>query len=151
MAEYSWPAKDKVTAIGKKVKRVDGPAKSTGKAKYTSDVNLPNMLIAKALGCPHAGCTIKSIDVATALKVPGVVHAEPMEKGQNRVVKSGDVIEFQGDLLAIVVAETEGAAAEGVKAIVVEYEPQKSFTQDSDLAAANAAGRVSKGGGKTQL
>jgi len=151
MAEYSWPAKDKATAIGKKVKRVDGPEKSTGKAKYTYDVNLPNMLIAKALGCPHANCTIKSIDVAPALKVPGVVLAEPMEKGQNRVVKSGDLIEFQGDLLAIVVAESEGAAAEGVKAIVVEYEQQKPFTQDADLAAANAAGRVSKGGGKTQL
>ena len=48
MAEvtYSWPAKDKATAIGKRVKRLDGPEKSTGKAKYTYDVNLKNMLVA---------------------------------------------------------------------------------------------------------
>ena len=32
MAEYSWPTKDKTTAIGKRVKRLDGPEKSTGKA-----------------------------------------------------------------------------------------------------------------------
>jgi len=150
MAEYSWPTKDKTTAIGKRVKRLDGPEKSTGKAKYTYDVNLPNMLVAKALGCPHAHCKITSIDVAPALKVPGVVAAEPMEKG-DRPVQSGDVIEFQGDLLAIVVAENEGAAAEGVKAIEVKYEPLPSFTKDDDLAAAQAAGRVSKGGNKTLL
>src|SRR5215208_2122385 len=122
MAEYSWPTKDKATAIGKKVKRVDGPEKSTGKAKYTYDVNLPNMLIARGLGCPHANCKIKSIDVAPALKVPGVVHAEPNKK-------SGDAIEFQGDLLAFVAAESEGAATEGAKAIVVEYEMLPPFTQ----------------------
>ena len=40
MAEYSWPAKDKATTIGKRVKRLDGPEKSTGAAKYTYDVNL---------------------------------------------------------------------------------------------------------------
>ena len=28
MAEYSWPAKDKATAIGKRVKRLDGPEKA---------------------------------------------------------------------------------------------------------------------------
>jgi xanthine dehydrogenase YagR molybdenum-binding subunit len=142
MAEYTWPTKDKTTAIGKRVKRLDGPEKSTGKAKYTYDVNLPNMLIAKGLGCPHAHCKITSIDIAPALKVPGVVHAETNKK-------SGDTIEFQGDLLAFVAAETEGAAAEGVKAIAVQYEMLPSFTQDSDLAAANAAGRVTRGGGRS--
>ena len=143
MAEYSWPTKDKATAIGKRVKRLDGPEKSTGKAKYTYDINLPNMLIARGLGCPHAHCKITSIDVGPALKVPGVVHAEPNKK-------SGDLIEFQGDLLAFVAGESEAAVAEGLKAVAVQYEMQPSFTQDADLEAATAAGRVSKGGGKSQ-
>ena len=64
--EYSWPTKEKSHAIGKRVKRLDGMAKSTGAAKYTYDVNLKNQLIAKGLGCPHASCTIKSIDMAPA-------------------------------------------------------------------------------------
>ena len=143
MAEYSWPTKDKATTIGKRVKRLDGPEKSTGKAKYTYDVNLKNMLVAKGLGCPHAHCKITSIDVAPASKVPGVVHAEALKQ-------SGNEIEFQGDLLAVVAAETEGAAREGIAAIKVEYEQLDVFVNDEDLKAAEAAGRTSKGGGKTQ-
>lgn len=144
MAEYSWPTKEKATAIGKRVKRLDGPEKSTGKAKYTYDVNLPKMLIARGVGCPHAHCKIKSIDIAPALKVPGVVHVETNKK-------SGDLIEFQGDLLAFVAAESEGAATEGAKAVAIEYEMLPPFTNDANLEAAKAAGRTSKGGNKTQL
>src|SRR5436190_1173269 len=141
--EYSWPAKEKSQAIGKRVKRVDGMAKATGAAKYTYDVNLKNQLIAKALGCPHAACTIKSIDTAPALKVGGVVEIWPMKK-------VGEKIEFQGDLIVVVAAESEGAAAEGVKAIKIEYEQEPVFVKDSDLEAAKTAGRTSKGGGKVQ-
>lgn len=144
MAEtYSWPAKDKATAIGKRVPRVDGMAKATGAAKYTYDVNLPKQLIAKGLGCPHAHCKIKSIDVAPAEKIAGVVHAMPLKK-------SGDEVEFQGDLLVVIAAETEGAAREGVAAIKVEYEVLPVFVKDNDLAAAKAANRTSPGGGKVQ-
>ena len=143
MAEYSWPAKDKATAIGQRVKRLDGPEKSTGKAKYSYDINLKNQLIAKALGCPHAHCKITSIDVAPALKVAGVVHAEPLRQ-------SGNEIEWQGELLAVVAAESEAAAREGVAAIKVQYEQLPVFVEEHDLGAATAAGRISKGGGKTQ-
>jgi xanthine dehydrogenase YagR molybdenum-binding subunit len=143
MAEYSWPTKEKAQSIGKRVKRVDGLAKSTGAAKYTYDVNLKNQLIAKGLGCPHAACTIKSIDTAPAMKVDGVVEIWPMKK-------VGDKIEFQGDLIVIVAAESEGAAVEGVKAVKIDYDQDKVFVNDSDLEAAKAAGRTSKGGGKVQ-
>jgi xanthine dehydrogenase YagR molybdenum-binding subunit len=143
MAEYSWPTQDKSHALGKRVKRLDGMAKATGAAKYTYDVNLKNMLIAKGLGSPHASCTIKSIDVAPALAVAGVVEAMPLKK-------SGDKIEFQGDILVVVAAESEGAAREGVAACKVEYDMQPVFVKDADLEAAKAAGRTSPGGGKVQ-
>jgi xanthine dehydrogenase YagR molybdenum-binding subunit len=149
MAEYSWPAKEKATAIGKRVKRLDGMAKSTGAAKYTYDINLKNQLIAKGLGCPHASCTIKSIDVAPALAIPGVVYAAPVERGGNPI-KSGDKVEFQGDLIVVVAAETEGAAREGIAACKIEYEMQPVFVLDSDLEAAKAAGRTSPGGKRVQ-
>lgn len=142
-ATYSWPAKDKATAIGKKVKRLDGPEKSTGRAKYTYDINLKNQLIARGVGCPQAHCKIKSIDVGPATKIPGVVHVEPLKK-------SGDEIEWQGELLAVVAAETEAAAREGVAAVKLDLEPMDVFVADSDKAAAEAAGRTVKGGGKAQ-
>jgi xanthine dehydrogenase YagR molybdenum-binding subunit len=143
MAEYSWPAKDKTHALGKRVKRLDGMAKATGAAKYTYDVNLKNQLIAKGLGSPHASATIKSIDVAPALKVAGVVEAMPLKK-------SGDKVEFQGDIIVVVAAESEGAAREGVAACKIEYDLQPVFVLEGDLAAAKAAGRTSPGGGKVQ-
>ena len=45
-------------------------------------------------------------------------------------------------------AETEGAAAEGVAKLKVEYEMLASFTDDHDLAAAEARKRTQPGGGK---
>jgi xanthine dehydrogenase YagR molybdenum-binding subunit len=145
MAEtYFWPAKDKTQAIGQRVKRLDGIEKATGAAKYTYDINLKNQLIAKGLGCPHAHCKITSIDIAPALKVKGVVHAEPLRQ-------SGAEIEWQGELLAVVAAESEGAAREGVAAIKVEYEMLPVFVEENNLAAAAAAMRTTKGGGRTQL
>ena len=64
--------------------------------------------------------------------------------------QSGNEIEWQGELLAVVAAENEGAAREGIAAIKVDYEMLDVFVTDEDLKAAEAAGRTSKGGGKTQ-
>lgn len=138
---YSWPSKDKAQVIGTRVKRLDGLEKSIGQAKYSYDVNLKNQLIAIALGCPHAHCVIKSIDLAPAQKVKGVVHVEPLRK-------VGDEIEWQGEMLVVVAAESEAAAREGVAALKLEYEQKDVFTNEADLAAAKAAGRTTKGGGK---
>src|SRR6185295_2423249 len=139
-ARYGWPAKEKTSLLGKKVTRLDGMPKSTGMAKYTYDVNLKNQLIAKGLGCPHAHCKIKSIDIAPARAVPGVVEVMLMNRG-NRALQEGDEIEFQGDLLAVVAAETEGAAREGLAAINVQYEMLPVYVKDADLAGAKAAMR----------
>ncbi|WP_425619279.1 xanthine dehydrogenase family protein molybdopterin-binding subunit [Anatilimnocola sp. NA78] len=142
MAEtYYWPSRDKSQQLGKRHVRLDGMAKSTGAAKYTYDINLKNQLIARALGCPHAHCKIKSINLDGAKKVKGVVHVEALRK-------EGEEIEWQGEMLAVVAAETEAAAAEGVNAIKIEYEMLESFTSEDDLATAKKLGRTVKGGGK---
>ena len=72
--EYSWPANHKTRLIGKRVSRLDGLDKSSGQAKYTYDINLPNQLVVRALGCPHPHCKVVSVDTTQAAKVPGVVH-----------------------------------------------------------------------------
>ncbi|MBM3999209.1 MAG: xanthine dehydrogenase family protein molybdopterin-binding subunit [Planctomycetes bacterium] len=143
MAEYSWPVREKSTVIGKSHDRLDGLAKATGSAKYTYDVNLKNQLIARALGCPLGHCRITSLDKSAAEKVPGVVHIDVLRD-------KGTEIEWEGELIAVVAAESEAAAAEGVKTIKVDYERLDIFVGDSDLAAAEKAGRTSPGGGKAQ-
>lgn len=152
MATYSWPAREQAAVIGKAHDRLDGVAKASGAAKYTYDVNLKNQLIAKGFGCPSAHCKIKKIDVAEARKVPGVVHVEVLrapskDKDGKEVFPE---IEWQGELLAVVAAESEGAAAEGVSKIKVSFDELPVFVKDEDLEAAEKAGRTTKGGGKVQ-
>lgn len=152
MATYNWPARDQAASIGKSPNRLDGIAKSSGAAKYTYDVNLKNQLIAKGLGCPHAHCKIKSLNVDDAKKVPGVVHIEVLQ-APSKDKDGKDVfpeISWQGEILAVVAAESEGAAAEGVSKIKVDYEKLDVFVDDSNLEAAEKAKRTGSGGGKVQ-
>jgi xanthine dehydrogenase YagR molybdenum-binding subunit len=143
-ATYSWPSREDAKVIGTSKSRIDGPVKATGTAKYTYDVNLPNQLIAVALGSPHAHCRVKSIDTTAASQSPGVVHVHVLRD-------AGAEIQTQGDLIAVVAAESEGAAREGVARLKVEYETLEVFVRDEDLEAAQAAGRTQRRGGQVQL
>lgn len=69
MAE-GWPKERRL--LGTKVKRLDGPAKATGAAKYSADINRPGLLHAKILRSPYAHAKIKSLDTSAARKAPGV-------------------------------------------------------------------------------
>lgn len=146
MAEttYSWPSRDKAGLLGGEISRIDGIAKNTGAAKYSYDIEFDNQLIARALGCPHGHCKIKSVDGSAAERVPGVAHVHLFRKPD-------DEISWEGELIAAVAAETEAAAAEGVAAIKVEYEVLAPFIADDDLEAAEAAGMTRRAGGRIQL
>src|SRR5438552_3139079 len=66
----SWPTKRRL--LGTKINRLDGPEKSTGRAKYSFDINRPGMLHGRILRCPHAHAKLKNLDLSTAEKMPGV-------------------------------------------------------------------------------
>ncbi|MCS6866665.1 MAG: xanthine dehydrogenase family protein molybdopterin-binding subunit [Gemmata sp.] len=68
MAE-GWPKKRRL--LGTKIRRIDGPDKSTGRAKYSYDINRPGMLHGAILRCPHAHAKITRLDTSAAKKVPG--------------------------------------------------------------------------------
>ncbi len=70
--KYDWPEAGERKLIGKRISRVDGPAKSSGKAKYTYDVNLPGMLYGKILRSPYAHAKITALDTSAAESTPGV-------------------------------------------------------------------------------
>ena len=155
MAEvtYSWPKKDDAKIIGGHQKRLDGLVKATGAAKYTYDINLDKQLIVRALGCPHSHCRIKAIDTSAAEKVPGVVLVHIIN-GPSKDDEGNDKfpeIRTDGTLLAAVAAETEGAAAEGVSKLKVEYEMLDVFVADDDLEAAKKAKRTKRAGGSVEL
>ena len=72
MAKVDWPAPEQRTVIGKRIERADGPAKSTGAAKYSFDINRPGMLWAKLVTSPHPKAEIAGIDLSAAAALPGV-------------------------------------------------------------------------------
>jgi xanthine dehydrogenase YagR molybdenum-binding subunit len=110
---YAWPEKPRV--IGTPMSRVDGPAKVTGRAKFTHDIVRPGMLHARMLRSPHPHARIKSIDVAMAQKAPGVraVHV---------ILGPGQKAMFAGEEVAAVAAVTELQAADAIRLIRVDWD-----------------------------
>ena len=125
--------------VGKSVTRVDARDKVTGAAKYPGDMAVAGMLHAKILfaGRPHA--RVLRIDSSQAEAAPGVVGIftaqdvpfneyglqtpdQPVLCGPGSSNPDGDVVRFTGDQVAVVVAESERAAARARDLIRVEYE-----------------------------
>src|SRR5262249_4128290 len=117
--------------IGAPVPRLEGPAKVTGQALYTADVNLPGTLWAKVLRSPHPHARIVRVDAAPAWQVPGVravVTGQDVpghfvgKTMRDMPVLCWDRVRFVGDRVAAVAAETPEAAEAALDAIQVEYE-----------------------------
>jgi len=118
---------DQRRVIGKPTNRLDGVAKASGKAKYSSDLNPPGLLQAVFLTSPHAHARVKSVDVSAAKAMKGVTAV--------RVISApGTEIQWAGTEIAVVAAETEPIARDAVRAIKVDYEVLPHVVQESDLA-----------------
>ncbi|MDH3228112.1 MAG: molybdopterin-dependent oxidoreductase, partial [Thermoleophilia bacterium] len=64
------------TVMGRSPERVDGVAKVTGQAQYTSDIRRPGMLYARILRPPAHGATLQSVDTTAAKVMPEVTVIE---------------------------------------------------------------------------
>ena len=141
--------------IGQSITRVDARAKVTGEAKYPGDVAMEGMLHAKILfaGRPHA--RILEIDTLEAGVVPGVVAIftakdvpvneyglqtpdQPVLCGPGSSKPGADVARLVGDQVALVVADTEHAAARARDLIRVEYEDLPVLTDPFEALRPNA-------------
>ncbi len=89
--------------IGTATRRVDTPAKVTGRAVFGIDVRRPGMLYAVVARCPVFGGTVARFDAARARAVPGVIHVVQIPQG------------------VAVVASNTWAAMEGRRALQVEW------------------------------
>ena len=93
----------------------------TGKAEYATRVRLPDMLHAKVLTCPHPHARIKNLDTSKAENMPGVRYVLTYRNAPPTYPLPQE-LNFQGEVVAIVAAETEDLAEDAVEAIEVEYE-----------------------------
>ncbi|MFG3227221.1 molybdopterin-dependent oxidoreductase [Kitasatospora sp. NPDC048194] len=141
-------------AVGRSVGAPAGPQVVTGTARYTFDLDVEGLLHMKLLRSPHPHARIVAVDTSAALRVPGVVavfthedapgklyssarHEHPTEDPDDTRVLD-DVVRFVGQRVAAVVAESEGAAEEGCRRIVVEYE-ELPYVLDPEEAMAPGA------------
>jgi xanthine dehydrogenase YagR molybdenum-binding subunit len=93
----------------------------TGKALYATRVLLPNMLYVKLLNCPHPHARIKELDTSAAEKMPGVGYILTYKNGPKSYPMAQE-LNFQGETVAFVAADTEDLAEDAVAAIKVEYD-----------------------------
>jgi xanthine dehydrogenase YagR molybdenum-binding subunit len=119
--------------IGQPLARPDGPAKVTGRARYTADQDAPDLLHAVLVTATIPAGRIVAIDAARALAERGVVrvltHADMPEFGvldgppaaQGFMPMQGDEIRHEGQPVAIVLAETLEAAEAGARRVEARY------------------------------
>jgi xanthine dehydrogenase YagR molybdenum-binding subunit len=127
--KYDWPAAGDRELIGKSIDRIDGPAKSSGRAKYTYDVHPAGMLYARMLTCPYAHAKITALDTSAAEKHPGV-------KGVLVIQNVGTEIQWAGDEIVALAAVSESAAEDALKLIKVEYDQLPHLVHEEDLSKA---------------
>jgi xanthine dehydrogenase YagR molybdenum-binding subunit len=125
-----WPMNGGLAVVGKPTARLDGRAKVTGAARYTSDIMLPGMLHARRVVSPHPHALVKRVDTHKAEKLPGVraVFVVKKQEGATLVDPSTEQngtfprIRYAGQCVAAVAATTPDLAEEAARLIEVDYE-----------------------------
>jgi len=74
--------------VGKRVARVDTPAKVNGTAEFGIDVKLPGMVYASIEQCPVIGGKVRSFDGTKAKGMPGVIDVVKVDDGVAVVANS---------------------------------------------------------------
>ncbi len=127
MPDYSWPPMDKRRVMGKRISRLDGPVKASGAAKYNTDIKPPGMLFAALLTSPHAHAKVNNVDVSAAKNLRGVTAVRV-------IAQNGTEVQWAGQEIAVVAAETEEIANDAVRQIKVDYEVLPHVVREEDLS-----------------
>ncbi len=125
-----------VGGMGHSIKRKEDPRFIRGQGRYVDDIQLPGMLYLDIVRSPFAHARIKSINTEQALKVPGVLavitgetlakynlHWMPTLMSDTQMVLPTEKVMYQAQEVAGVIATDRYAAADGVDAVEVDYDP----------------------------
>src|SRR4051812_23899053 len=131
--------------IGVRRRRIDGEPKGRGATRFNADLQVHGLLHARLVLAAEAHARIASIDAEAARAVPGVVAvltADDLPIPAGKGGRTGEPlareeIVWSGQPLAIVVAESDAAASDGVDEVIVETEPLEPVVE---LEAAMAPG-----------
>jgi aerobic carbon-monoxide dehydrogenase large subunit len=138
--------------IGSRHLRKEDPVLLTGEAVFTNDMKVPGALHMAVLRSPYAHAKIVSIDTSAAAAMAGVravytgadltdLWAAPMpcawavtEDMLNppHHPLATDTVNFVGDGVAVVLAESDAIAHDAIEAIDVTYDPLEAVTDLED-------------------
>jgi carbon-monoxide dehydrogenase large subunit len=144
-------------AIGQPLPRKEDHRFLTGQGRYLDDIAVPGALHAHFVRSPHAHARIRSIDVETARRTPGVMRivtgrdlaewttplrmAPPIE-GLHPVEMTTlpiDKVRFVGDPVVCIVARDRYLAEDAADLVEVDYEPLPPVTTMAEALAPGAA------------
>ncbi|WP_425145506.1 xanthine dehydrogenase family protein molybdopterin-binding subunit [Deinococcus sp.] len=141
--------------LGQSIKRVEDPRFITGAGHYTDDINVHGQLHAAMLRSPYAHAKIGKIDAAAALALPGVkavLTGEDMKDvgsiptgwllpglvvPRHAAIAHGEV-NYVGDIVAVVIAESRAVAEDAVALIDVDLEALPAVALGSTALAEGA-------------
>ncbi len=146
-----------MSQIGRAMPRREDARHLTGQARFLDDIVIPGALFATFVRAPLAHARIVAIDTQAALARPGVVRVAtgadlarlalplrmaPPIAGLQPVtleVMPTRKIRFDGDLVAVVIAETRIAAEDAAEHVTVDYESLPPVVSATAALAPGAA------------
>jgi CO/xanthine dehydrogenase Mo-binding subunit/aerobic-type carbon monoxide dehydrogenase small subunit (CoxS/CutS family) len=140
--------------VGTSVGAPAGTEVVTGRAEFTMDTHMDDMLHLKVLHSPHAHARVVSVDKTAALAVPGVhrvytwedvprkhfntaIHGDHLVDPDDTYILD-DVVRFAGQRVVAVVADSVAAAEEGCRKVVVEYDVLPAVFDPEEAMAGGA-------------
>ncbi len=128
--------------------RPDVAAKLDGSFSFANDVTVPGVLHGATVRSPHPHAAIRAVDTARALAVPGVVAVLTAADvpGADLIghivadqpVFASDVVRYQGEPVAFVVARSQATAWRAAECVDVTYEPLPAVVDPGQALAPGA-------------
>jgi len=124
-----WPKETKY--LGKETPRVEGPAKVTGRAKFTSDVAPAGVLYGAIFRSKWPAAHVKSVNLEKAKVAPGIKAAILAQDGEFDV-------RYYGDEIAAIAGTSKQAVLDALALIEVNAEPRPFVAKELDAMKADA-------------
>lgn len=148
--------------IGAEVRRKEDPRLISGAGRYVGDIKLPGMQYVAFVRSPYPHARIGAIDRSQALRVPGVtavVTGQDLRDASTEMLFEGsegsdvagataprhshyplsiEKVRHVGEIVAAVIATTPDAAADGVAAVMVDWQPLPAVVDMEQALRPNA-------------
>ncbi|MBW6526813.1 xanthine dehydrogenase family protein molybdopterin-binding subunit [Sphingomonas sp. RHCKR7] len=133
--------------IGQPIDRVEGPLKVSGRATYAAEYPAERLSYGVLVRAPFGSGKITDVVADEAKALPGVIDVitdypsfirNPQQGGEKKAPTQGvEKVDYHGEIVAIVVAETFEAARDAAARVKVDYEPAEGafvFADHRDTA-----------------